>query len=676
MCDLCSPRQVVAITSCKGCGKHLCRKHFNEHRENLTKGLQNVIDLRDNVLQELARVIDSTLKSPGHNNAVALLKQIDEWKTKTIERVTQAANDACKSVERLFSRKEEYDQIKQNIYQITKELKEQQELESFVESDIDQWTNQLNQLQTDFNRPLKVEINSPVLQIQTIDWNATIKITPSDEKQDKYVDLTINQLEKGVSSLLLDEKPKEVIIPPSILTTDGELAIQNSQLHSQEKAYPSFLFGLNESIDKEIDSLLEDLMYLAPMDKNGPMNGQCGPQTDQMEQFLSDAFGFKNISGKYIVPGIKSFQLDKPLHGLNPNTQIHFPKNMADSFTMTVQEIIDWQRSYKVYADKTTKGINKGFLNRALQGQSQDGEEAFRMKYVVRISKCPILMEFDAKIISRNVNEDWPTRIKLVSITGIDFAGRKHDVDDILYYISNWEEIYHIDQRSNLPALYSERDFYRKVNRPRGELNEERVRNNLIRMTRLRLRACDEEDIQIVVEIGIGLGVFSGSHIGIDEKVRALSAEAIRLVLEQDGPSYKNIRAIVFALPIFNKNNSKDRHLDVFNDFVDEFRKAQYNGPIPVLITDQDMHRITVTIARHGFTVAEVNPGDSHGVFGGYWQNRRSSVQGKLALTTAGLLVQHHLINPCVLDTDNYHLLEIDEVATLDRRRIISDDNE
>ncbi|CAF4293153.1 unnamed protein product, partial [Rotaria sordida] len=190
-------------------------------------------------------------------------------------------------------------------------------------------------------------------------------------------------------------------------------------------------------------------------------------------------------------------------------------------------------------------------------------------------------MEFDAKIISRNVNEDWPNRIKLVSAIGIDFAGRKHDINDILYYISNWKELYYIDQRSNLPLLSNERDFYTKATRPRGELYEERVRSSLIRMARLRLRACDEEAVQIIVETGIGLGVFSGSHIGIDVKVRALSAEAIRIALEQDGPLYKNIRAIVFALPIFNKNKSKDRHLDAFDDFVNEFRRVQYNGPIP-----------------------------------------------------------------------------------------------
>ena len=83
------------------------------------------------------------------------------------------------------------------------------------------------------------------------------------------------------------------------------------------------------------------------------------------------------------------------------------------------------------------------------------------------------------------------------------------------------------------------------------------VRNSLIRMARLRLHACDREGVEIVVETGIGLGVFAGNHIGIDAKVRQLSAQAIRFVLQQDGLSFKNIRAVVFALPIFRKRKSK-----------------------------------------------------------------------------------------------------------------------
>jgi hypothetical protein len=442
----------------------------------------------------------------------------------------------------------------------------------------------------------------------------------------------------------------------------------------QSSSYLSVPFGLNSSTDPKINTLFEHLMHLNPMDKYGPMSGRCGPETDQMEHFLSDTFGFKNIYGEYIVQGVLSFQLDRPLHRMDPNTTIHFPSKIENSFEMTAEEIIGWQDSYNVYADKNVEGIDKEFLSRALRGQSEDGEEAFRMKFVVRISTCPILMEFDAKIIPRKLDEDWPNRIKLVSVSGIDFAGRKHDIGDILYYISNWRKVFATDPKSGLPLAYG-RDFHPKTDAPQGKIHKERVKDSLMRMARLRLRACDEEGVQVVVETGIGLGVFSGARIGIDGKIRALSAKAIRKVLKHDGRSYKNIRAVVLALPIFNKNKPNHPIRDIFHDFMDEFRERKYDGPIPVLIADQDMHRLTVAIARQGFTVSELNPADSHGVFGEYWQNRGPAVEEKLALTTLGLLVQHHLINEKVLNQNNYHLLEVNEADTLNYRTTISNDD-
>jgi hypothetical protein len=176
-------------------------------------------------------------------------------------------------------------------------------------------------------------------------------------------------------------------------------------------------------------------------------------------------------------------------------------------------------------------------------------------------------------------------------------------------------------------------------------------------MARLRLRACDLEEVQIVVETGIGLGVFAGKYIGIDEKVRALSASAIRTVLEQDGELYRNIRGIVFALPVFDTDHPNDQRQNNYHAFAQEFSKRKYQGRIPVLIADQDMHRLTVAIACKGFIVSELNPADSHGVFGEYWQNRGPAVEEKLALTTLGLLVQHHLINRYVLDPSHYDLI-------------------
>ncbi|CAF1300093.1 unnamed protein product [Adineta steineri] len=426
----------------------------------------------------------------------------------------------------------------------------------------------------------------------------------------------------------------------------------------REHPYPSVLINGTKSNTNEIYQLFEKLRCLNPMDKNGPMSGDCDAETIQMERFLSETFDFKN-QRKYIVQGVKSFRLGKPLKTLDPQDIIYFPNPTEKSFAMTVQEIIDWQHSYKVYADQNVRGMNNDFLSKALQGLSESGEEASRMKFVVRISQCPILMEFDARLITRELKDQWPSRIKLVSVTGIDFAGRIHDVNDITTYVSNWKDVYEIDSKSGLPFVYNGRDFQRKHGAPRAELDEDRLLTDLIRMARLRLYACDKEKIQIVVETGIGLGVFAGKSIGIDAVVRALSANAIRTVLEQEGPNYEHIRGVVFALPIFDSDIRNGRRDDVYQAFVDEFDKSKYNGCIPVMIADQDMHRLTVAIAREDFSVSELNPADSHGVFGEYWQNRGPAVEEKLALTTLGLLVQHHLINPYVLDLNHYHLIQL-----------------
>jgi phage-related tail fiber protein len=68
----------------------------------------------------------------------------------------------------------------------------------------------------------------------------------------------------------------------------------------------------------------------------------------------------------------------------------------------------------------------------------------------------------------------------------------------------------------------------------------------------------------------------------------------------------------------------------------------------PVCIFDQDMHALANHSAQCGYVTCELNPADSHGIFGEYWQNRGPGTEEKLALTTAGLLTQHFVINPLV----------------------------
>jgi small-conductance mechanosensitive channel len=182
ICSMCSPKQVLAIASCKGCLKDLCRKHFNEHRDELSKNLYNVFEHRDHLLQELQIKIDQTSIPLDNDNARVILKQVDEWERTTIERVSQAANEVRANGERLFSTNIEYDRLKLQMDKITNELQEQQQSESFVETDIDHWMKQLEQLRIGLNRPATLQTNPPVLQIQNVDWNTIIKIASPFEE--------------------------------------------------------------------------------------------------------------------------------------------------------------------------------------------------------------------------------------------------------------------------------------------------------------------------------------------------------------------------------------------------------------------------------------------------------------------------------------------------------------
>jgi hypothetical protein len=574
----------------------------------------------------------------------ALLTQIDQWEKESIVYIQLAAknarNDLNQQTKILNSR------LTNSITQLDNELGSKLKHNNYTNSDIERCKRLLETCEHELQQMSAIKINKfnlssvPLIEIENT-----------------------NMIRKGT----INSSIEAVIFPKVNYREPAEHAVrsrrelptpQTAPILSQQYPYPSVYFGVIESSQSRMYQLFEHLKSLPSMDKYGSMSGDCDFETTQMERFLSKTFDFKNLHRKYIVPGVKSFRLDKPISSMHPNTVIRFPSKITTkSFAMTVPEIRQWQSSYRVYADGSVPGMSKAFLLKALQGQSKYGEEAFLMKFVARISQCPILMEFDARIIPRVPDETWPHNIKLVSVTGIDFAGRIHDLNDITTYVSNWRDVYEIDPRSGLPLVYNSRDFRRLVNGPRGQLDQERLFHDLIRMARLRLEACDLEGVQIVVETGIGLGVFAGRSIGIDEKVRALSALAIRTVLEEDGQSYQNIRGVVFALPVFDIDYRNGQRQDTYHAFAEEFERNRYKGLIPVLIADQDMHRLTVAIARQGFIVSELNPADSHGVFGEYWQNRGPAVEEKLALTTLGLLVQHHLINPHVLNSNHYHLI-------------------
>ncbi|CAJ1414631.1 unnamed protein product [Effrenium voratum] len=409
------------------------------------------------------------------------------------------------------------------------------------------------------------------------------------------------------------------------------------------------------AIPAELQKLISDLMALPAMDK-GTMGGKCIPQTLAMEDFMMEEVGMKPLNGKYFVQGVKAFELKTPIKDFPPDKEMVFKGSGQDGrpafFKASVAEILEWQTSFRTYyaSDVYVDEEGKDLLSRSLQGHSEDGEEAWKMKFAIRCSKNPVIMRFDGRVVPREVGDATLSRIHLISVCGIDFASRVHDHVDLTNYIKNWKEAYVFDA-DGYPCVKHGRDF--ELSGVLAKLNVSKTLYDLKKMCRLRLKAQDDLGIQVVVEVGLGLGVFAGDALGIGSSVRQLAAMAMRKVLEEE--SFKNICLVVLSLPIFIRNDNYDYYEQVFQ------RDNAYSGSVPVLLMDQDMHAIAIAAASAGFTVGELNPADSHGVFGEYWQNFGPGTEEKLALTTCGLLTQHHAVNPLVTDKKSYIAVDASE---------------
>lgn len=177
MCEICAPKQVIAITLCHGCQSHFCRKHFNEHRDKLSICLNGVIDLHDQILQDLRTRIDRTeSEQPNNTDTTKVLQQVGEWEKTTTDTCHRVAKNIRETVKKLFDKTEENNTLMERLSSVAKELEEQQIVENFVEYDLDEWKRQLEILRNDINRPITPSANITI-ESQEIDWEKSIMIS-------------------------------------------------------------------------------------------------------------------------------------------------------------------------------------------------------------------------------------------------------------------------------------------------------------------------------------------------------------------------------------------------------------------------------------------------------------------------------------------------------------------
>ena len=166
LCPNCDKQE--GIVPCLGCKKVFCLKHFQNHRQNLSVELENVVSRR-NMLQEdyfttVAETFDPT--------KLGAWNTIDEWEQGIKEQARRIADEARQQLDLYF--KQSCAQIEKKLNKITETIQQKMERENFMEEDIEKLTNQLDQIEDDIRNNKyhpRVEISS-----HPIDWKASMQV--------------------------------------------------------------------------------------------------------------------------------------------------------------------------------------------------------------------------------------------------------------------------------------------------------------------------------------------------------------------------------------------------------------------------------------------------------------------------------------------------------------------
>ena len=113
-----------------------------------------------------------------HLHHHSLLARVDQWESRSIERIRQVANEV-----RLQLRKSADDdkrEIRGSLHQISQELKEQRHRESYTEIELNNWMHQLTELRTRLEKPPTIEMmhdedegssaHIPLIQLRSSQW--------------------------------------------------------------------------------------------------------------------------------------------------------------------------------------------------------------------------------------------------------------------------------------------------------------------------------------------------------------------------------------------------------------------------------------------------------------------------------------------------------------------------
>lgn len=134
---------------CEGCSKFFCFNHLHEHRQQLSKELDEIVINCDLTRQTILEQKNEPQKHP-------LIREINQWEENAIQKIRQTAEEARRSI--LKGATMYHKQIEEKLNRLTDELRINRQEDDLTETDLLKWQGELAQLTEKLTKPSNVNV--------------------------------------------------------------------------------------------------------------------------------------------------------------------------------------------------------------------------------------------------------------------------------------------------------------------------------------------------------------------------------------------------------------------------------------------------------------------------------------------------------------------------------------
>lgn len=164
-CVVCNKER--STFKCGGCLQEFCFNHLTEHKQKLSRELDEVELNRDVLRQTLSEHISEPSKH-------RLIEEINQWEHRSIKQIQQLAEEAR---QRVFEHSSGFIKgLETKLDKLTEQLRQRREENDFYETDLCQWNDELVQLTQEITKPSNINLREDYVPFIS---KITVEIIPS-----------------------------------------------------------------------------------------------------------------------------------------------------------------------------------------------------------------------------------------------------------------------------------------------------------------------------------------------------------------------------------------------------------------------------------------------------------------------------------------------------------------